>query len=66
MNEASSCCGTTCDKAKLRADQSRVVNAFDKLDHEQEQFDGSIHGVDRIAGLFEELKQAIACLREKQ
>ena len=66
MTEASNCCGTTCDKSKLTSDQTRVVSAFDALDREQEQFDGSLHGVDRIACLFGELKAAIACLREKQ
>lgn len=61
MNEVSNCCGTTCDKAKLKADQSRVVDAFDKL-YAAQEFDLGFNYFDEV----DELKAAIAYLREKQ
>ena len=66
MNEASNCRGTTCDKAKLKADQSQAVDAFDAFDKRQAQFNYMDPDIDGLEKAFEELKQAIACLREKQ
>lgn len=60
MTEANNCCGTTCDKAKLKADQSRVVDAFDKF----MLLDGSSEV--EIGNAVARLAKAIAYLREKQ
>lgn len=59
MSEAESCCGTLCDRFKLKADQLRVVDAFDKLTSTLRG--GTRPPLDRS---LQELGEAIACLRE--
>ena len=64
MTEAIMCCGTTCDKSKLRSEQQRVVNAFDEFDRRQGAFGPDSQDVDGLEKAFEELRAAVACLRE--
>jgi hypothetical protein len=58
MSEATDCCGTTCDKAKLNADQARVVAAFDQLDDWQAVCEGH-----RLYEGLAELREAMEALR---
>ena len=63
-SEAAMCCGQVADKAKLVGDQRRVVAAFDELDERQKQFDYMNPDIEGLEKAFNQLRDAVICLRE--